>query len=124
MGSLPPDCFCKAQRTKSDQAWSQWAVKAIAVAQLNQFFFAGDFTNLALEISRLAKRLTPFGFACRELDVPWERQSTGKPFSSAEEEQKIRVELAEISSIDQEIYSHFFPKQNCKKPTGQGTQKF
>jgi hypothetical protein len=100
----------KRRVTKSDQSWSQWAAKAIAVAQLNQFFFVGDFANLTLEVRRLAKLLAPFGFACRELDVPWERRSTDQPFASPEEEQAVRTELEEILVIDREIYHYFFAK--------------
>jgi len=100
----------KRDVTKSDQAWSQWVAKAISVAQLNQFFFVGDFANLTLEVHRLAKLLAPFGFDCSELDLPWERRSTDQPFASRNEEQAVRAELEEILVIDREVYHYFFPK--------------
>jgi hypothetical protein len=95
--------------SKTDQAWSQWVAKGVAVAQLNQFFFVGDFANLAGEIQRLAELLKPFGFACQETDLPWERRSAGQPFVSLEEEQKFRAQLEEVLLIDREVYRHFFP---------------
>ena len=100
----------KRDVTKSDQEWSQWAAKAISVAQLNQFFFVGDFANLTLEVHRLAKLLAPFGLACSELDLPWERRSTDQPFASRNQEQAVRAELEEILVIDRQVYHYFFPK--------------
>src|ERR1700678_625645 len=95
--------------SKTDQAWSQWVAKGVAVAQLNQFFFVGDFANLAGEIQRLAELLKPFGLACPETDLAWERRSAGQPFVSPEEEQKFRAQLEEVLLIDREVYRHFFP---------------
>ncbi len=98
----------KPSRSKADQAWTQCLAKAIAITQLSQFFFLGDFAAFPNEIRRLAEMLRPFGVATGELNIPWERRSAGPVFASVEQERDVRARIEATLSVDCEVYHHFF----------------
>jgi hypothetical protein len=99
----------KLSQSKTDQAWTQSLARAIAVNQLNQFFYLGNFASFPKEIRRLAETLRPIGVDTGELNIPWERPSAGQTFGSAEQERAVRTRLEATLSVDCEVYHHFFP---------------
>jgi hypothetical protein len=81
--------------------------KVIAIAQLKQFFFVGDFATLTEDIRELASRLRHFGISADSAEIPWERRSTGQLFRSAEEEDRIRELIPLTFPVDRDVYAYF-----------------
>jgi hypothetical protein len=97
----------KIATPKPDENWSRYLAKAIAINQLNQFFFVGDFATYSEDVRELARRLKTFGAAVEKFETPWERRSTEPPFASPEREEEIRNSLVMTFPVDQEVYEHF-----------------
>jgi len=91
----------------SNENWCRYLAKAIAITQLNQFFFVGDFATLTEDIRELARRLQRFGIIADGFEIPWERRSTDQPFASAEEENAVRELIPAAFPVDRDIYAHF-----------------
>jgi hypothetical protein len=90
-----------------NEDWCRYLAKAIAIAQLKQFFFVGDFATLTEDIRDLARRLRHFGISGDSAEIPWERRSTGQLFASAEEEERIRALIPLAFPVDRDVYAYF-----------------
>ena len=91
----------------ANENWCRYLAKAIAIMQLDQFFFVGDFATLTEDIRELGRRLQPFGIEADCLDIPWERRSTDRPFASAEQETRFRERILAAFPVDRDVYAHF-----------------
>jgi hypothetical protein len=90
-----------------NEDWCRYLAKAIAIAQLKQFFFVGDFATLTEDIRDLARRLRHFGISADSAEIPWERRSTDQLFASAEEEDRIRALIPLAFPVDRDVYAYF-----------------
>ena len=101
----------KIATPKPDENWARYLAKAIAINQLNQFFFVGDFETYAEDVRGLARTLKTFGAAVDKFEVPWERRATEPPFALPEREEEIRNTLLMLFPVDQEVYEHFHQRR-------------
>jgi hypothetical protein len=81
--------------------------RAIAITQLEHFFFVGDFANFSIEVRRLAVLLRALGVEAKDVEIPWERRSADRPFTSPEQERDIRETLTRLLPIDRSVYEYF-----------------
>jgi len=82
-------------------------IQAIAITQLEHFFFVGDFANFSSEVLRLAGLLRALGIEARDVEIPWERRSADRPFTSPEQERDIRETLTRLLPVDRSVYEYF-----------------
>jgi hypothetical protein len=96
-----------ARFSPRNEDWCRYLAKAIAIAQLKQFFFVGDFATLTEDIRELAQRLQHFGISADGAEIPWERRSTGQLFTSAEQEYRVRELIPLAFPVDRDVYAYF-----------------
>jgi hypothetical protein len=97
----------KIIRSNVERESIQTLARAIAITQLKHFFFVGDFAEFSTEVRRLAGVLRALGVEIKNEQVPWERRSSDRPFSSPEQEREIRKTLTRLLPVDRSVYEYF-----------------
>lgn len=97
----------KTVQSNEELASIQNLARAIAITQLEHFFFVGDFANFSSEVLRLAGLLRTLGIEAKDVGIPWERRSADRPFTSPEQEREIRETLTRQLPIDRSVYEYF-----------------
>jgi len=95
---------------KEEQESIRNLAQAIAITQLEHFFFVGDFAKFSSEVRRLAALLQTLGIAIKDMETPWERRSSDQPFSSPEQKREIRQRLTRLLPVDRNVYDYFRQK--------------
>jgi hypothetical protein len=91
----------------ADEGWYRHLARAIAITQLNQFFFVGDFATFAGDVRILVEKFKKLGISADNREIPWERRSTDSPFASAAQEEEFRQIIPILFPVDRDVYDHF-----------------